>query len=387
MQKIKYPYRNEIEKETFINAYFEVVSTNIKYQSKICNEIKKIDKNWDLKKLLTADFNELVKFVKSFNKYIKKTIILELKRINVDQNELKYIDEYFEKYFDNNKKIKSLNNLTPKEEKDKLKRENLNKGLTKKRNEINSSIKRKLNIISNSIKSPYENKTIFDKIIGFINNENNELKKNKITYNLKTCHFCNIDFINSFSVKDKKKNHFTLDHFLQKSKYPYLSISLFNLIPSCYSCNTKFKGQMEFDSLDNLHKISPSSEMFNLDQQLEFKLKYNVEEYIDNNKDIVEIELTNLANEKDFDKFIQMFNLEGRYEFHNEISNELIRKRKIYSDSQLDEIEKIFHVNNISIDKETLKKQIFGSVIFEKENTNEPFEKYKKDIAKQLGLI
>ena len=144
---------------------------------------------------------------------------------------------------------------------------------------------------------------------------------------------------------------------------------------------------MEFDSLDNLHKISPSSEMFNLDQQLEFKLKYNVEEYIDNNKDIVEIELTNLANEKDFDKFIQMFNLEGRYEFHNEISNELIRKRKIYSDSQLDEIEKIFHVNNISIDKETLKKQIFGSVIFEKENTNEPFEKYKKDIAKQLGLI
>jgi len=40
---------------------------------------------------------------------------------------------------------------------------------------------------------------------------------------------------------DNTHDHFTLDHFLPQSIYPFLSLCLYNLIPSCYSCNSKFK--------------------------------------------------------------------------------------------------------------------------------------------------
>lgn len=33
------------------------------------------------------------------------------------------------------------------------------------------------------------------------------------------------------------KGLFQFDHFYDKSDYPYLSMSLYNLIPSCSSCN------------------------------------------------------------------------------------------------------------------------------------------------------
>ena len=67
-----------------------------------------------------------------------------------------------------------------------------------------------------------------------------------------------------------------------------------------------------------------------------------------------------------------------------------MRNKKIVNNIYY-ELPKHIHIAEISgeilIDKETFKKQIFGSVIFEKESTNEPFEKYKKDIAKQLGIL
>ena len=57
-----------------------------------------------------------------------------------------------------------------------------------------------------------------------------------------TCYYCNIDHINVFNdFKGESKNGFTLDHFIDKGTYPYLALSLYNLVPSCYTCNSKIK--------------------------------------------------------------------------------------------------------------------------------------------------
>lgn len=68
------------------------------------------------------------------------------------------------------------------------------------------------------------------------------------------------------------------------------------------------------------------------------------------------------------------------------MSQKLISQRRIYSDSQIDEILKLFKKGGINILEGELKKQIFGYEIFA-ENSNIPFQKYKKDIARQLKLI
>lgn len=55
------------------------------------------------------------------------------------------------------------------------------------------------------------------------------------------------------SAKSGKSFRPTLDHFYSKSNYPYLALSLYNLIPSCQTCNSSLKGQIDFAVTEHLH--------------------------------------------------------------------------------------------------------------------------------------
>ncbi|WP_336999059.1 hypothetical protein [Pantoea agglomerans] len=60
------------------------------------------------------------------------------------------------------------------------------------------------------------------------------------------CPMCNsnkIEIIKDFETgKDYRP---AMDHFLASSRHPIFSLSLYNLIPCCYTCNTTFKGSKE----------------------------------------------------------------------------------------------------------------------------------------------
>ena len=81
-----------------------------------------------------------------------------------------------------------------------------------------------------------------------------------------TCYYCNIDFINTFKKKNQTKNAFTLDHVLEKADYPFLALSLYNLVPSCYVCNSKVK-----DSKIPFDDFSPTNKDFDFDERVKFK--------------------------------------------------------------------------------------------------------------------
>lgn len=187
----------------------------------------------------------------------------------------------------------------------------------------------------------------------------------------------------------KYKNHFTLDHFIPKSKYPYFSLSLFNLIPCCYSCNSKFKGSLTFNNIDNLKFLSPSSNLFSLHSQINFKIYFNskglsLNEKINNTKilDDIRIDFNNIGNIKELDVFLEMFKLKGRYFYHKNEALKMVKRRNRYSDTQINEIARI--TGRYCLD---IKKDLFGSLIFNDYEKNEPFAKYKREIADQLGLI
>ena len=174
--------------------------------------------------------------------------------------------------------------------------------------------------------------------------------------------------------KIKSHNHFTLDHLLPQTDYPHLSLCIYNLIPSCYSCNSKFKKEASLHlDLNDLILISPTSDNNVIDLFSNFNILFNYPY----SKEDYKIKL----NSK-YDLFFKTLKIQGRYNFHKDISFKLLEKRKNYSDSQIAEIAKITKRDIIEV-----KKDIFGSVIFNEDENNEPFAKYKKDIAKQLGLI
>lgn len=64
------------------------------------------------------------------------------------------------------------------------------------------------------------------------------------------CPYCNAETVGAAVLRCKdgrvKLHHSELDHFFPKSRYPVLALSLYNLIPSCTRCNSRFKGVSDY---------------------------------------------------------------------------------------------------------------------------------------------
>jgi hypothetical protein len=97
--------------------------------------------------------------------------------------------------------------------------------------------------------------------------------------NIRACLYCNAQY--SFSYKNDRQSvsKLQLDHFFSKTQFPYFSISLYNLIPTCSYCNQK-----------------KSSKEFNLDEY--------VHPYIESFSDCFEFRLTDASQLKTAGKFL-----------------------------------------------------------------------------------
>jgi hypothetical protein len=73
------------------------------------------------------------------------------------------------------------------------------------------------------------------------------------TMSLKYCPYCNADTVYAFRKDNKNRTKVVsaLDHFYPKSKYPYLALSLYNLIPACSRCNSQMKGGADMTKVAN----------------------------------------------------------------------------------------------------------------------------------------
>ncbi len=192
-----------------------------------------------------------------------------------------------------------------------------------------------------------------------------------------SCYFCNIEFINKFksSADGEFKNGFTLDHYIDKGKYPYLALSLYNLIPSCYTCNSKVKG------VDEINNLSPSSSKFDFDEKVKFRtFMINKNLQIDKEKDFALMLKENFS--LDYKEYIDGFMLNERYEYHKYKVIEMINKRKEYPDSRIKEL-----ANLTQKTEEEVKQDLFGEYLFKNDNLRKrPLSKLIKDISQELGL-
>jgi len=177
------------------------------------------------------------------------------------------------------------------------------------------------------------------------------------------------------------KNHFTLDHVLPKKKYQLISLSLFNFVPCCFACNSKFKRAKEFDPISNTLTASPSSETFSIDTDFEFYLEYEGE--LKDLKDDSSIKLAEriLTNKKVVNDYFWMFKIPGRYFIHKKEALRLIRLRNNYPDSKIKEIMKLTNSSETQI-----MKDIFGDELFGDELKSKPIVKFKRDISKNLKI-
>jgi 5-methylcytosine-specific restriction endonuclease McrA len=192
--------------------------------------------------------------------------------------------------------------------------------------------------------------------------------------NLGSCPYCNRNYI--FSVNKSGSVKPEIDHFYPKSKYPYLAVSYFNLIPSCPTCNG-FGAKEDKDTfyaypISNPYKLKENDFKFSISpENIDF---FNVE----NKKydfDSFEIELYgNKAN-------LEVFKLEELYKQHKNIVLELLIKKVYYPKSYIDELKK-FGFND---------DEIYRYLVCNYKNKEDlhkrPLSKLIKDISEELQLL
>ncbi|NDI77567.1 hypothetical protein DYH56_05930 [Psychrilyobacter piezotolerans] len=74
---------------------------------------------------------------------------------------------------------------------------------------------------------------------------------------IRVCPYCQRNYITNYINEKGDRTTADLDHFYPKSLYPYLALSLYNFIPSCQICNSRFKGSKDtYDKIINPYKNS-----------------------------------------------------------------------------------------------------------------------------------
>lgn len=199
--------------------------------------------------------------------------------------------------------------------------------------------------------------------------------------NIKSCPFCNNNYVYFYKKDAKKYNTIaTLEHYYPKSKYPHLSLSFYNLIPSCNTCNSKFKGSDKTHMGNILH---PYFEDFN--EKAKFSLSVDS---MPINKDIeLQINLnSNNPKDKRCNTTIDRFQLDKIYTEHNDIAKEIWNKAQVYNESRIDELYKSFY-KDLGYTKEDVKNMAFCNYLHKDDINKRNHSKLTQDILKQFDLI
>ncbi|SEO81067.1 hypothetical protein [Mucilaginibacter sp. OK283] len=208
---------------------------------------------------------------------------------------------------------------------------------------------------------------------------------------INTCPYCNRNYINT--VIDKNKNQIirpTFDHFFPHSRHPFLGISFYNLIPSCYFCNSSLKTATIITPGTHLHpylfgfgddcffRTDISKVCPDLSDRRNFEIKLEMGIH-DTNTKYRKVWGNDVDNSEGN---CQLFKLQDIYNSHTDIVGELYLKAIRYGEDNADTLYKVFSL--LDTNKEEFYRFYFGNYFDEKNFNKRPMAKLTKDILKQV---
>lgn len=159
-------------------------------------------------------------------------------------------------------------------------------------------------------------------------------------FDIHTCHYCDMAYINVFEVGKKKKTQFDLDHVLDKGRCPILALSLFNFVPSCQVCNgQRIKGsRLLYPDARLRKKLSPTNLNYDFEGKVKIEVKNKKGECstigFEKRMDDYEIKLdTHL--DPDYNEEVKAFHLKERYEYHKCEALRMLDLKERYSDARI----------------------------------------------------
>ena len=213
---------------------------------------------------------------------------------------------------------------------------------------------------------------------------------NKNEIGIKVCVYCNANYIVSVDVAGEGiKARYEVDHFLPKSKYPFLSTSFFNFQPSCPFCNRwKWKNESIFNLYTEDKTVNINPFIFSLSSKSIslYKTSYNCDE-LEIIVDSAEVKTINGNSIKLIDNHDEVFHINDLYKSFKDEAEEILIKHLFNTKSYLDQICSNILSNAVTLSDKEAFRLVYGFYLEEENIHKRPLTKMKQDIAKQLGLI
>lgn len=175
-------------------------------------------------------------------------------------------------------------------------------------------------------------------------------------------------------------NHFTLDHFYHQEEHPFVCLSLYNFVPCCYACNSKFKKTKRVYS-SSAGISSPSSAGYCFAKDVKFKIFFNVAEHDVKTTSDFMVKLVAVNNAGAHQEFLKVLKLSGRYYQHKKEALRLMRLKQKYPQAAIAE----FSVAT-GLSADHIKKDLFGADLYDGSFNNTSLVKYRRDIAMGIFL-
>ena len=205
---------------------------------------------------------------------------------------------------------------------------------------------------------------------------------------IEICPYCQRNYISSYEENNDEKTTADLDHFYPKSLYPFLALSLYNFIPSCQICNSRFKGNKDtrdsvylyeegFGELGVKFKTSEEVIVKILEEGYsDFSVKINYESLKDEkNKEKVKKSIKNLRLDKVYEKS------------HNQYIQNLLYNIEKYPENYLENCVEIFESD---VDKKKQLEEYFKDIVKEpyrkRIENGEPLAKLTKDVLEEFDI-
>lgn len=217
-----------------------------------------------------------------------------------------------------------------------------------------------------------------------------EVKKGKWLagkLNIKSCPYCNANYTLAINAKKQSgkeiKGLFQFDHFFPRSYAPHLSLSFYNLIPSCANCNLiKLDEETSLDT-----HYHPYHNDLSIISQFKhwYGGKYTKPEDLDLKQLHVRFRSKYRSNTDFVNGHNDMYQIDAVYERHKDIVKDLMIKSVLYGSrfrDQLLEVKGLFDG-----DERLYRRYLLGNYGFEDEITERPLVKLTRDIAIDLKLI
>lgn len=219
---------------------------------------------------------------------------------------------------------------------------------------------------------------LFDYDVWFLNSSNsNHYDAYSLAFNLNrnTCTYCNRLYTSTIkTLNGKKVMRPTFDHWFSHSKYPFLGLSFYNLIPSCSVCNSSIKGGMEFLLTEHLHPY------LDLDVLDSFEYDYN---FI-NSTQKFDVFLRSKPNSPRVIRTINDLKLKEMFNAHQSELADLILTKEAYSEKYIDNMVKAY--GKIGLSHKEVYRLAFGVMYDEGDFHKRPLSKFKKDILNKFKM-